>query len=479
MPTFLENQTHLEPFDPEAEKRVCGALILDRDQISDVMLDLQPEHFYTTQGRYIYESICSLHIDGNPVTAETIASHLNGKKELDATRLEIIGGARGIMEVLDGVSNGEVEFWSGQVKKKYEERKLLEFAAEVKKIALSNPEDVTKARAKLEEKLISLSGKAHSSSVSIAVAEGELDARINRYINNPDDIIGLPSTYYKLDEALDGFQLGNVSIVYAPSSRYKSLFTTNIGWRFAQQNIPGLWFTTEMPRVQVMERLLQLESGLNIKWLRRDKQVYANKGRIKSAQGRLSSYPIYFCDTSSLDIAEIRSEVSRHTRWNDIKYILVDLVDHVSSSRYRDEMVNNQRAVMASMKQIAKDFNIHVMLVSHVSKGNEQTRTKADLDVEEMIGSAAKYQDVDCSISIAPVIMNDSGKYTAMTRDEIFWSVAHGGKVEVMISVTKNRHGELLRELMDLDFNIGGRFDEQSFRTMTQQATYMEEEAID
>ena len=224
-----------------------------------------------------------------------------------------------------------------------------------------------------------------------------------------------------------------------------------------------------MPRVQVLERLLQLEAGLNLKWLRRDKRIYEYKAHIKRAQDRLAGYPIYFCDTSALDISEIRAEVNRHTRWHNINYIIVDLVDHVSSSRFRDEMVNNQRAVMSSMKQIAKDFNIHVLLVSHVAKGNEQTRQKADLDVEEMIGSAAKYQDVDAAISIAPVGMDDVGKWIAMQREDILRAVADSGRLDVLVSVTKNRHGELLRTILELDFNYGGRFEEPVFRPVVRE----------
>ena len=459
---------NLIPMDLEAEKRLIGSLIVDREAISDVMLKLRPDHFYSISNKYLFETICSLYIEGHPVTPETIANELKGKKELDQNRLEILGGPRVIFDTLEGVGGGEHEFWTEAVKKKSEERDLLAFADDVRRIALSSPDDIKRAKAKLEERLVSMSSENASSSVSISAASGEMDKRIDRYIDHPDDIIGMSTVFNKLDETLDCLQEGNVTIVYAPSSRFKSLFTTNIGWHLAQAGIPGLWFTTEMPRVQVLERLLQLESGLNLKWLRRDKRVYEFKGVIKSANAKLATYPIYFCDTSALDVAEVRAEVSRHTRWNGIRYILVDLVDHVSSSRFKDEMVNNQRMVMASMKQIAKDFNIHIVLVSHVSKQNEQKRHQADLDVEEMIGSAAKYQDVDASISIAPV-KNVEGRWSAMQRDDILWYVSHEGKLDVMISVTKNRHGELLRTIMTLDFNHGGRFEEEWFKPIERQ----------
>lgn len=451
----------LIPNNIEAERRVIGALLLDTSLILDVSSQLKPEFFFSPPHSWVFEAICKLHVDGSPVTPETVSNVLKGRKELDRTRLEIVGS---ISDYLVGVSTGEVKFWLEQVVSKHQERLLLEFAEECRQKALSNPEDIKKVRDSLEAKLISFSGTITSNnSISIDNSMGELENRIQRYIDNPHGIIGLPTGYNRLDRALDGLQPGNVTILYAPSSRFKSLFSQNIGWNLSRENIPGLWFTTEMPRVQVLERLLQLESGLNLKWLRRDNNIISHRDRIDRSSEIIRHYPITFCDTSSLDVSEVRSIVNRQIRWKSIEYIIVDLVDHIHSSRFKDEMVNNQRAVMAAMKQLAKDFNIHVLLVSHVGKGDEQKRKQADLDVEEMIGSAAKYQDVDAAISIAPVKYDLMNNLIAQDRNDIIWNVANSGKLDTLVSITKNRHGELDRFELTLDFHKGGRFIENGW----------------
>jgi replicative DNA helicase len=462
-------ETALAPVDIDAELHVCGSLLMDRSAISDTMALLNPEHFHSLRARYIYEAICGLYLDGAPVTTETVGTVLRTKSELGKTRLELIGGNSSIVETFEGLGEGECDYWARIVRNKYDERQLLQFGNEVRQAALSSPTDLKALRTRLEEKLVSLSGVSSSSSVSIGQASGELDARIQRYIDNPADIVGMATGLERLDRELDGLQGGNVTIVYAPSSRYKSLVVTNIGRNLAEQAYPGLWFTTEMPRVQVMERCLQLEAGLNLKWLRRDKNVYQYRKQIREAQDRLASYPIYFCDTSALDVSEVRAEVSRHVRWNDIKYIIVDLVDHISSSRYKDEMTNNQRMVMSSMKQIAKDFDVHVILVSHITKQPREMRNQPDLDVESMAGSGAKYQDVDAAISVGPVKkeFNELGEFrwVAMDRADIQHTMQSTGIIELMVAITKNRHGELTREIYELDFHHGGKLGLFSKRT--------------
>lgn len=470
-------ESHIIPSDIDAEAKFLGSLFLDPELINRTLVEIRPDSFWSIPHKYIYEAMCQLYIDGSPVTPDTVAQLLGTKKELDKTRFEIVGEKHGILKTIEGAEEAESTFWADVVKKKYEERKLLEFADEVRKAALSNPEDIHGIRTKLESKLISLGGRESAgNSISIANSIEDLDARIQRYIDNPDDIIGLRTTFSRLDKHTDGLQKGNVTIIYAPSSRFKSLFATNIGWKLADQNIPGLWFTTEMPRVQVLERMLQLEAGVNLKWLRRERRISNFKRELAYATRRLAELPIHFCDTSALDVSEIRAEVNRFKRWHGIEYIIVDLIDHVSSSRFKDEMVNNQRAVMAAMKQIAKDFDIHVLLISHVGKGTKESRGNADLDVEEMIGSAAKYQDVDTAISIGPVKYNQMNELVGMSREDIIWHVANEGRLDVLVSITKNRHGELDRFSLDLDFNKGGRFLENGWLVEKQQQLLEEEE---
>lgn len=456
-------ETILPPSDIEAERKLIGNIFIEPMWLVHIMPELEPHMFYSDRHRYIYDAMCELSVDGDPVSPDTVARALKATKVPGVNDLlEACGGINYLYESSTGVDTEERDFWKEVVINKHQARKLIEFSEEVKKLAISS-EDIAKARNKLEEKLVALSGKESSNTVNVSNAIHELDEVLQKYIDNPDAISGLETGFYRFDRALDGCRPGNVTIFYAPSSRFKSLFVTNIGWRFAQKGYKGLWFTTEMPRVQVLERLLQLESGLNIRELRRNKDLFRYTKDLKEARTRLSRLPIMFCDTSAMDVSYVRSEVNRQKRWNEIDYIIVDLVDHVYSSRFRDEMVNNQRMVMAAMKAIAKDYNIHIILVSHISKQEKALRNLADLDVEDMTGSAAKYQDVDVAVSIMPVRFDyNEQKLIGMSREEILNKLSQDKQIPVLISVTKNRHGELLRDNMMLDFNQGGRFDEMS-----------------
>lgn len=450
----------IAPFSGEAERRFCGALLIFRERIADVMIDVKPDDIYLSQCRWIYESICSLYIDGFTVNIDTVAEHLKNKSDgAGKSRFDSIGGDY-LVDIVSGVESDEIDYWIEIIKTKAHERKILDFLEDAKTVLFQGKRDVKTIQSYLEEKLISIVPDNKSQSISIENSIDSLDEVLDKYFNDPDGISGISSGYGKLDELSDGFKPGNVTILYAPSSRFKSLFATNLGYNLAQQNIPGLWFTTEMPRQQVMERLLQLQIKNNLKKLRKDGKIRENMPAIKSHKAALAAMPIYFCDISAPEIGQIKADVQRFKRWHDIEYIIVDLVDHVYSSNFKDEMINNQRYVMAQMKGIAKDFNIHVILVSHIAKQRAEDRNQVDLDVESMIGSSAKYQDVDMAMSIAPweVVRDKNGvtSKVAMSRDTMAWHMATYTDIPLMLAVTKNRHGPLGMVPLSVQMSRGG-----------------------
>ena len=461
--------SNIAPSDIEAERHLIGGLLMNPGQVSGVMSLLSPDDFYYQPYGQMFTSICTLSIDGKPVTPETVVSNLQSRKGVGESLLADMGGSASVFDTIKGADPDTAEFWADTVKKLSEQRELIQFADWAKRFAIEESGDISKVKSKIEEKLVSLNKTAKSTTVSLEVAADEIDARLERYINDPDGILGYETGWNVFDRAIDGFQPGNVYIFYAPSSRFKSLFTGNIGWRLANSGYAGVWFTTEMPRVQVVERILQFETGHNFRYLRKSGRIGLYKDDIYAAKERVKHLSIYFCDDSILDIAQVRSELSRQKRWHNIDYVIIDLIDHVSSSRYKDELVANQSAVMAQIKAIAKEMDIAVILVSHVSKGDKSLRNQADLDVEDMKGSSSKYQDVDVAFSIMPV-KTDPGtlQYVGLQREEIMDRMAQEGKLTVLISVTKNRHGELIRIPFTLDFHKGATFEPQHLPVLKQ-----------
>lgn len=447
-----------EPNNLEAERNIIGASLLNASACAEAVENLSPDDFYCQPYGRLFKAIGALHSSNKPVTPATVAVEIGSYKDAEGKNvLEDMGGTPFIYGTLEGVDPSEIRFWMEEVTKKKALRELVVFADMAKKIALGNPKDIKKARSKIEESLARLTGGGNKDVVHVSDMK-DLRERLDRYEKHPNAITGIETGWTSFDKMTDGLQPGNVTIVYAPSSRFKSMFVANIGWKLAQNGHAGVWFTTEMPFLQIQERLLQIHTGLNFRHLRRDNKMAQNSTTINNGLTAVGNLPIHICDSSELEIGTIRSLVNRYKKWHDVKYCIIDLVDMVSTASFKDDSVAQQSQVMRQLKGIAKSANIHIILVSHISKGEKQMHKQAFLSPEDMKGSSSKFQDVDAAISLMPVkVDGETGQYVGLSLQELTTKVRDDGQLNMLVTFTKNRHGELGEIPFIVSIKNGGR----------------------
>lgn len=419
-----------------------------------------PEDFFHGETRTVFGAMCDLAIEGKPISSATVAQQ---------------SGISGLSAWMQGALPEEADYWADEIVSLRRRRSLLAAGEEAVRLAILDGEDVDAAFNKVEQLLIVGASGADASVSPMGDQVAPLLARIDRFINDPESVAGVPTSWQALDRYLDGLQAGGVTAVYAPTSQYKSFFVQNIGWRLACNGVPGLWFTTEMPHIQVLERLVQLESGLNLRQLRWERSLGSHLQEINNAAEMVREIPIWICDRSSMDIAFMRAAAARLKRTQDIKYVIVDLADHVYSMRFRENDVKNESFVHQQLKEIAKTNNVHVIATSHIRKpfnagGKKDMRTYIDLD--DMKGSASKSQDADAAISIM-VVKDDSTcaalggycqcvpkhrfKWIPMEYEERSALEMKFGQIPLMISIMKNRHGPRGSVPFILDLARGGQ----------------------
>lgn len=445
----------------EAERQVIGALFLSPALTDDVMGVVNSGDFFYRPYGWMFNAICEMKMADLPVTQQSVIRKLGETRNSEGkTYLEEMDGSRMVLASVEGVMPEDCFFWAERVKKKRQERDLLAYGDWVRKQAMSNPADIRELQFKVEERLLNVTASETTKSEVLSGHDrmDELEARINRYIDDPDAITGMAVDWPVFDRLLDGLQPGNVTIVYAPTSRYKSFVVTNMGWRLARNGHAGLWYTTEMPVLQVRERVVQLVAGLNFKWERRRNTLWQHRDEIRSALREVATYPIYYNDKSEVEIGNMRATVMRQKKWNNIEYVIVDLVDHVNSTQDGENETSNMSRIMRKMKDIAKAADVHIILVSHVSKTDAELKRMPVLEVSAMKGSSSKSQDVDNAISVMPVLWDEgSSRWIGMTRQEISNTVADSGILTLLLAVTKSRHGELGEVPFAINMHYGGR----------------------
>lgn len=87
----------------DAEAAVLAAVMMRNDAIDDVRTRLDPEHFYVPKLRAVYEAMLGLTADGHPIDVLTLEQRMRG-----AETLGLIGGLEGVGKLADRVATSHL-----------------------------------------------------------------------------------------------------------------------------------------------------------------------------------------------------------------------------------------------------------------------------------------------------------------------------------------------------------------------------------
>lgn len=469
----------MELANSQGERRLIGALFVSPEKLTEVSGQMVETDFFHPEYRHTFRAMCELHLAGAPVSVDTVAARLNVPDDKGKNTLVSIGGVATIRATMDGANPGEIEFWVDDTIKN---RKRREMHAELERamaklVDTGNPD---RLRAELEEGLANLgSGSTAGEYVHASSVTDQLRARVQGYIDNPDGITGLETGWAPFDRMLDGIQPWESTIIYAKTGSFKSFFVQNMAYHFARQGVPGLMFTTEMPVVQVQERMLQIHCGLNLQSLRRAGSIGLYREEILRGNEEIATLPIYYADGFDVTTSTIKSGVRRQKRWNGIEWVVVDLIDHVGTKRFRDDIINQQADIMSNLKKTAKAESVAMLSVTHVSKTGREYDRLPSLPLDDMKGSSAKSQDVDRAICVVPVkhgippeLMMRANPpppaWYAINKMERMEEFRTKGGCWVQVTIQKNRHGDEGPFWFWLDISRGGRFTLDEWRPLPQ-----------
>ena len=124
----------MPPNSKDAEQSVLGGLMLDNRAFETVSERLQPEDFFRTQNRLIYQVICTLSEQEKPFDVLTLSDELNDIEELDN-----VGGLAYLSDLVESTpSAANISAYADIVKEKSLLRSLAEAATDIADGAYNN-----------------------------------------------------------------------------------------------------------------------------------------------------------------------------------------------------------------------------------------------------------------------------------------------------------------------------------------------------
>ncbi len=237
-----------------------------------------------------------------------------------------------------------------------------------------------------------------------------------------------------------GLQNGEMVVVAARPGMGKTSFALNIAEHVSRsKGVPVMIFSIEMSIHDIVVRLLCSHAQVNSHDVRRGHLYGPDRSKIFAAAGEIDKLPIWIDDSSRLTPLEVRSRARRvlgETR-STAGLIIVDYIQlmdfNMDWSGSRPE--NRQQEITAisrSMKSVAKELGVPVMVLSQLSRAPERREGKSRRPrLSDLRESGAIEQDADAVMFIYQDDTDNPSPEEGGNRDV----------VNARIALSKNRNG--------------------------------------
>lgn len=393
--TAIDYGSRTMPHDDVAEQSVLGGMLLSKDAIADVVESLRASDFYKPAHETIYEAILSLYGHGSPADAITVADELKKRGEL--TR---VGGAAYIHTLIASVPTAaNAQYYAEIVKEHAIMRRLIEAGTKIAQLGYANETEVDTLVDQAQAEIYAVTdGNAKEDYVSFSEALEETINEIDANSNRPDGVYGVPTDFIEFDELTGGLHGGQMIVIAARPGVGKSTLALDIARSAAiHHHMATVFFSLEMSRTELAMRILSAEGKISMGRLKKGDLDTEGWTNLATLQGRIDSAPLFIDDSPNMTLMEIRAKCRRLKQRNDLKLVVLDYLQLMSSGKKVESRQQEVSEFSRSLKLLAKELDVPVIALSQLNRGSEQRTDKRPM-VSDLRESGSIEQDADMVI---------------------------------------------------------------------------------
>ena len=361
----------------DSEKAVLGGLLVDSSCIDEVAgTGLQISDFSDTDLSILYENILDMIDKGEAVDPITVRAWINKDINKNYDWNDFIFLAN-LMEQCPGTKNISIyanHIRTSRIKNDVEKLKF--------NIAYENYQQTVEQVQLLENEL--LDQKDYSmKSITSKTIDYISDINLNG--------TGLSSGFKSLDALTSGFRPGSLNVLAGRPSMGKSTLALNIANHLSStKNV--LFFSLEMSQVQLMMKMISADTEIPLSKV--EKGVLDDEENSKFYEGlaKAGNKNMSIIDKSGFSVDNI---ISTSKKLNSDQKIDIILIDYLQIMKYdKGREVSELGNITRSLKYLANDLQIPIILLSQLSRGVESRENKRPF-MSDLRSSGEIEQDAD------------------------------------------------------------------------------------
>ena len=408
------------PSSIEAEEALLGSALLSRDASNRLMEAIKPGDFYSPNNEKIFEAMKELFDSGKPIDSVTVSEIVFKNKNTTSLNASYI--ARLVENV---PSSANFERYIEIVLEHSNRRKLLKASGRIELLAYTLDKDISSVMDEAEQSIFNASDDAIGDGL-IGVADflNEAIEQIEEIENQGTGLSGLRTHFVDLDNTLAGLQDGNLVIIAARPSMGKSSLALNIATNAAKENKTVAFFSLEMTKEELVQRVLFSEAKVASGDARKGQLGPEKWSRVVEAASKVNTMPLYFDDASVITVTDIRAKSRRLKASKNLDLIVVDYIQLMQGNS-GDNRQQEIAEISRNLKGLARELKVPIIALSQLNRAAEAREDKRPR-LGDLRESGAIEQDAD----IVMMIYRDDYYNPATERPGV-----------AEINIVKNRSG--------------------------------------
>lgn len=251
-------------------------------------------------------------------------------------------------------------------------------------------------------------------------------------------IIGIPTGYSQLDNAIDGLRAGHLWVLGGYTNTGKTQASLNIVANLIKQEKRCVFYSLEMSKIDILSRLVGImtsQSGLTVlkNYPHDEKKVAETFDLIEK-----SNLAIYNQKTT---LAEIEMSMTSEMLKRKVDLFVIDFIQLITVTGAKSEYETITASALG-LQNISKRLGVPVIVLSQIS--NEGAKGLND-NVMTFKGSGAIAAAADLAIELK------SEHSASETREKM----NNGEPVQINWTIRKNRHGKVGNMLLEFNTRTG------------------------
>jgi replicative DNA helicase len=421
----------LPPQSAEIEETIIGTLMIDNSCLNLAMSKLFSDMFYRIDFKAIFRAIETLYDTNQAIDLLTVVEELKRQN-----KLEEAGGSYGVVKTTNSVvSSANIENHILLLSEMYLKREMISICHEGFSKSFDSETDIFDLISNTDDKIQKAQERVIKGMSKDIMYYGmkviEQHAKVKE-----TGVLGIKTGITELDKAINGLVSPDLVIIAARPGAGKTALSLSITYNTSiLGDVPCAWFSLEMDGVQLVRRLVSMDTGISHEKIRNGNTTSQEDIMMGESVDKITSSKVFIEDKTSMNIRDIRTKASLLKKKHNIGYIIVDYIQLMSGidakGKNREQIVSD---ISRGLKCIAKELEIPVIALSQLSRAVESRPDKMP-QLSDLRESGAIEQDADS------VLFLMRPEYYNMTEPIDIGGIDFPTQKLAICSIAKNRHG--------------------------------------